>query len=153
MADNTSRQKRRHLATPPLTINWFPGHMAVAVDKIRKAMADHDVVIEVLDARCPMASANPLVESLRLHRQRPCLKVLNKADAADPAVTPQWLGVFKGAKKGGGGAPTPPCRRSGWRFSTRRKTCGPSPSPQKSPATPRKSSPPPKNWRRTATTI
>ena len=81
-----------------MSINWFPGHMAVAVDKIRKAMADHDVVIEVLDARCPMASANPLVESLRLHRQRPCLKVLNKADAADPAVTPQWLAFFNAQK-------------------------------------------------------
>ena len=81
-----------------MSINWFPGHMAVAVEKIKKAMADHDLVIEILDARCPMASANPLVESLRLHRQRPCLKVLNKADAADPAVTPQWLAFFNAQK-------------------------------------------------------
>ncbi len=77
-----------------MSINWFPGHMAVAVEKIKKAMADHDIVIEILDARCPMASSNPLVESLRLARQRPCLKVLNKADAADPAVTPQWVAQF-----------------------------------------------------------
>lgn len=77
-----------------MSINWFPGHMAVAVDKIKKAMADHDVVVEILDARCPMASSNPLVESLRLARQRPCLKVLNKADAADPQATPQWLAHF-----------------------------------------------------------
>ena len=81
-----------------MSINWFPGHMAVAVEKIKKAMADHDVVIEILDARCPMASANPLVESLRTHRQRPCLKVLNKADAADPGVTPQWLACFNAQK-------------------------------------------------------
>ncbi|MCW5576841.1 MAG: ribosome biogenesis GTPase YlqF [Burkholderiales bacterium] len=79
-------------------INWFPGHMAIAVDKIKKAMADHDVVIEVLDARCPMASGNPLVESLRMARQRPCLKVLNKADAADPQVTPQWIASFNARK-------------------------------------------------------
>ena len=81
-----------------MNINWFPGHMAVAVKKIQDAMADHDVVIEILDARCPMASANPLIESLRLHRQRPCLKVLNKVDVADAAVTPQWLSLFNAQK-------------------------------------------------------
>ena len=81
-----------------MSINWFPGHMAVAVEKIKKAMADHDVVVEILDARCPMASANPLIESLRLHRQRPCLKVLNKVDAADPNITPQWVAYFNAQK-------------------------------------------------------
>jgi ribosome biogenesis GTPase A len=79
-------------------INWFPGHMAIAVDKIKKAMADHDVVIEVLDARCPMASSNPMVESLRMARQRPCLKVLNKADVADAQATPQWTRHFNALK-------------------------------------------------------
>lgn len=81
-----------------MSINWFPGHMAVAVEKIKKAMADHDLVVEVLDARCPMASANPMVESLRLHRQRPCLKVLNKSDIADPAATSAWLAFFNAQK-------------------------------------------------------
>lgn len=81
-----------------MSINWFPGHMAAAVKKIQDAMADHDVVIEILDARCPMASSNPLIESLRLHRQRPCLKVLNKMDIADPAVTPSWLAFFNAQK-------------------------------------------------------
>jgi ribosome biogenesis GTPase A len=50
-------------------------------------MASIDVVIELLDARIPEASTNPLVRELRLQRQRPCLKVLNKADLADPMVT------------------------------------------------------------------
>jgi len=81
-----------------MSINWFPGHMAVAVEKIQKALKDHDLVVEILDARCPMASANPLIESLRNHRQRPCLKVLNKADIADPTVTPQWLAFFNAQK-------------------------------------------------------
>ncbi len=81
-----------------MSINWFPGHMAVAVEKIKKAMADHDVVIEILDARCPMASSNPMVESLRVHRQRPCLKVLNKMDLADPVATPAWLTFFNAQK-------------------------------------------------------
>ncbi len=81
-----------------MAINWFPGHMAVAVTKAKAAMAEHDLVIEVLDARCPMASANPLVETLRTHRQRPCLKVLNKMDLADPAVTQAWLTFFNAQK-------------------------------------------------------
>jgi len=94
---------RRPPASPELTIyemsiNWFPGHMAVAVEKIKKAMADHDVVIEVLDARCPRASANPLVEALRTHRQRPALKVLNKMDLADAAITSAWLTFFNAQK-------------------------------------------------------
>lgn len=72
--------------------------MAVAVDKAKKAMADHDLVIEVLDARCPMASSNPMVETLRRHRQRPCLKVLNKMDLADPTVTQSWLRFFNAQK-------------------------------------------------------
>ncbi len=53
-----------------------------------------DVIIEVLDARMPEASSNPMITELRLHRQRPCLKVLNKADLADPAVTKSWLYAY-----------------------------------------------------------
>ncbi len=72
--------------------------MAVAVKKVKDAMAEQDMVIEVLDARCPMASSNPLVETLRSHRQRPCLKVLNKIDLADPAATQAWLAYFNAQK-------------------------------------------------------
>jgi ribosome biogenesis GTPase A len=72
--------------------------MAVAVKKVKEAMAEQDMVIEVLDARCPMASSNPLVETLRAHRQRPCLKVLNKSDLADPAATQAWLAFFNAQK-------------------------------------------------------
>ena len=53
-----------------------------------------DVVVEVLDARLPLASCNPLITELRLHRGRPCLKILNKADLADPTVTLAWLAFF-----------------------------------------------------------
>ena len=77
-----------------MSIQWFPGHMAIAIEKIEKAMADHDLVIEVLDARCPQASANPLVATLRKARQRPVLKLLNKADAADAAITARWAAHF-----------------------------------------------------------
>ena len=81
-----------------MSINWFPGHMAVAIKKVKEAMAEQDMVIEVLDARCPMASSNPMVETLRAHRQRPCLKVLNKMDLADPAATQAWLTFFNAQK-------------------------------------------------------
>ena len=57
-------------------------------------MANIDVVIEVVDARLPAASANPLVVDLRRHRQRPCLKVLNKSDLADPGVTRAWIANY-----------------------------------------------------------
>ncbi len=63
-----------------MTIEWFPGHMATARKKAAETMAKIDIVIEVLDARLPGASSNPLIERLRQHRQRPCLKILNKAD-------------------------------------------------------------------------
>jgi ribosome biogenesis GTPase A len=77
-----------------MSVNWFPGHMDSARKEAAKTMAKIDVVIEMLDARLPGASSNPLIERLRLHRQRPCLKVLNKADLADPAVTAAWVRHF-----------------------------------------------------------
>ncbi len=77
-----------------MAIQWFPGHMNAARKKAAETMETTDLVIEVLDARLPGASSNPLVEDLRLHRQRPCLKILNKSDLADPAVTKQWLDFY-----------------------------------------------------------
>ena len=77
-----------------MTIQWFPGHMTSARKKAAETMAYSDVVIEVLDARLPEASSNPMIRQLREHRQRPCLKLLNKADLADPAVTAAWLDFY-----------------------------------------------------------
>ncbi len=74
-----------------MSIQWFPGHMNAARKEAAKTMEAIDVIVEVLDARVPQASCNPLIEELRLPRRRPCLKVLNKADLADPAVTKAWL--------------------------------------------------------------
>ena len=73
--------------------------MTLARKKAAETMALTDVVIEVLDARLPEASRNPMIEELRLHRQRPCLKILNKADLADPVATRDWL-AFYNAQKG-----------------------------------------------------
>jgi ribosome biogenesis GTPase A len=59
-------------------------------------MENTDLVIEVLDARLPEASRNPMVEELRKFRQRQCLKVLNKSDLADPAATAAWSAFYDG---------------------------------------------------------
>jgi ribosome biogenesis GTPase A len=74
-----------------MSIAWFPGHMASARKKAAETMGRIDVVIELLDARLPGASSNPLIERLRHDKQRPCLKILNKADLADPEATAAWL--------------------------------------------------------------
>jgi ribosome biogenesis GTPase A len=74
-----------------MPIEWFPGHMATARKKAAEIMGKIDVVVELLDARLPGASASPLIERLRRDKQRPCLKILNKADLADPEATAAWV--------------------------------------------------------------
>ncbi|MFA6015418.1 MAG: ribosome biogenesis GTPase YlqF [Gallionellaceae bacterium] len=81
-----------------MAIQWFPGHMTSARKKAAETMERIDIVIEVLDARVPAAGSNPLIHELREHRQRPCLKILNKADLADPAATQAWLDYFSRQK-------------------------------------------------------
>ena len=77
-----------------MAIQWYPGHMTQARKKAEETMEFTDMVIEVLDARVPEASHNPVINEMRLFRQRPNLKVLNKADLADPKVTEAWLNYF-----------------------------------------------------------
>jgi ribosome biogenesis GTPase A len=75
--------------------------MTSARRKAAETMEFTDVVIEVLDARAPEASCNPMIRELREHRQRPCLKILNKTDLADPVATQAWLDFYnmqKGVK-------------------------------------------------------
>jgi ribosome biogenesis GTPase A len=72
--------------------------MNAARKKAAEAMEKTDMVIEVLDARLPQASCNPMIEQLRLHRQRPCLKILNKSDLADPSATQAWLDHYNRQK-------------------------------------------------------
>ena len=81
-----------------MTIQWFPGHMSLARKKAAETMEFVDVVIEVVDARLPEASSNPMIKTLREHRQRPALKLLNKADLADPAATKAWLDFYNRQK-------------------------------------------------------
>ena len=72
-----------------MAIQWFPGHMHLTRKAIAERIKDIDVVIELLDARLPGSSANPLLNDLT--RGTPALKVLNKQDLADPALTAAWV--------------------------------------------------------------
>ncbi len=71
------------------TIQWFPGHMHKARKEIEEAIPKVDVIIEVLDARIPFSSENPLISSFR--GEKPVVKVLNKRDLADPELTQLWI--------------------------------------------------------------
>ncbi len=75
-----------------MAIQWFPGHMHLTRKAIAERIKDIDVVIELLDARLPGSSANPLLAELT--GGRPSLKVLNKQDVADPARTADWLAHY-----------------------------------------------------------
>ncbi|GAA3993185.1 ribosome biogenesis GTPase YlqF [Comamonas faecalis] len=75
-----------------MSIQWFPGHMHLTRKAIAERIKDIDVVIELLDARLPGSSSNPLLAGLTGHK--PTLKVLNKQDLADPARTPAWLAWY-----------------------------------------------------------
>ena len=76
-----------------MTIRWYPGHMGKAQEKMAEAIRKIDVIIEVLDARLPFSSSNHQLEEMR--RNKPCIKVLNKHDLADPASTKAWVNYFE----------------------------------------------------------
>ncbi len=80
-----------------MAINWYPGHMHKARKEIITAMPNVDLVIEVLDARIPFSSENPVVAQVRSHKgnTKPCLKVLSKIDLADPVQTERWCQHFE----------------------------------------------------------
>ena len=75
-----------------MAIQWFPGHMNSTKKAIIDRVKDIDVVIELLDARLPGSSANPLLAELT--RGKPALKVLNKQDLADADRTTEWLAHY-----------------------------------------------------------
>ena len=62
-------------------INWYPGHMARARREISEAVKQVDVVIEIIDARIPVSSRNPILNEII--GDKPRVIVLNKADLAD----------------------------------------------------------------------
>ena len=69
-------------------IQWYPGHMHKASKDIKQALPQIDLIIEVLDARIPFSSQNPMLSTLR--GETPCIRVLSKSDLADPKATELW---------------------------------------------------------------
>lgn len=76
-----------------MAIQWFPGHMLETKKLLKGAISKVDAVLEVLDARLPLSSSNPVLDTLCKQAFR--LKILNKADLADDGVTTQWLNYYK----------------------------------------------------------
>ena len=69
-------------------IQWYPGHMHKASKEFKKILPQVDLIVEVLDARLPYSSENPMLASLR--RDKPCIKILNKSDLSDPDRFQTW---------------------------------------------------------------
>lgn len=76
-----------------MTIQWFPGHMAKARREVSEKLKLVDVVLEIVDARLPMSSRNPMLD--QLIQQKPRIVLLNKVDLADPIETAKWQHYFE----------------------------------------------------------
>ncbi|GAC1305913.1 MAG: ribosome biogenesis GTPase YlqF [Vulcanimicrobiaceae bacterium] len=74
------------------TIQWYPGHMAKAMRRVSEDMHAIDVVVEVTDARVPLAGTNPALA--KIAGNRPRILVLSREHLADPATTAAWLAYF-----------------------------------------------------------
>lgn len=80
------------------TIQWYPGHMTKTRRRMEECMKLVDGVVEIIDARIPLSSRNPEIDTITAHRPR--IILLNKADIADAAATSRWIAYFSrnGAK-------------------------------------------------------
>lgn len=76
-----------------MTIQWFPGHMAKARREVTEKLKLVDIVFELIDARLPLSSRNPMIDEV-IH-QKPRLLILNKMDLADETETARWIRYFE----------------------------------------------------------
>ena len=76
-----------------LHINWYPGHMKKTRELIAENLKMVDIVIEVIDARIPVSSRNPIIDELVKNKRR--LIILNKSDLSDPKANEAWAETFK----------------------------------------------------------
>ncbi len=74
-------------------IQWFPGHMAKAINEINELVNSVDIVIEIIDARAPFSSSNPLIKELE--NKKPLIKVMSKTDLANPLITKDFIEYYK----------------------------------------------------------
>lgn len=75
------------------TIQWFPGHMTRTKRQIEKSLKMVDIVAEIIDARVPVSSRNPILK--KLIGNKPRLILMNKSDMADSAATARWIAYYK----------------------------------------------------------
>lgn len=75
------------------TIQWFPGHMTKTKRQIEKSLKLVDVVAEIIDARIPISSRNPVLS--KIIQNKPRVILMNKCDAADPIQTKRWIEYYK----------------------------------------------------------
>ena len=75
-----------------MSIQWYPGHMHKATKEIARSLSSIDVIIEILDARAPYSSSNPVID--KIVKEKPVIKLLNKSDLSDPLDTEKWQQYF-----------------------------------------------------------
>jgi len=75
-----------------MSIQWYPGHMHKATKEIARSLSSIDVIIEILDARAPHSSSNPVID--KIVKEKPVIKLLNKSDLSDPYHTQKWQQYF-----------------------------------------------------------
>jgi len=76
-----------------MTIQWYPGHMTKTRRQIEADLKQVDAVCEIVDARIPVSSRNPDIDSIC--GSKPRVIVLNRIDLADPAATKVWAAYFR----------------------------------------------------------
>ena len=76
-----------------LNINWYPGHMKKTKEDIEKNLKLIDIVLEIIDARIPESSRNPMLDDIL--KDKPRMIIMNKSDLADPKENQRWINKFK----------------------------------------------------------
>ena len=76
-----------------MNIQWYPGHMTKTRRQIEADLKNVDIVVEIIDARIPVSSRNPDIDSICAGKPR--LVVLNRVDQADPGQTRRWAAYFR----------------------------------------------------------
>ena len=77
-----------------MNIQWYPGHMTKTRRQMEADLKQVDAVCEILDARIPISSRNPDIDSICGNKPR--IVILNRMDLADPNATKQWISYFRG---------------------------------------------------------
>ena len=75
-----------------MNINWYPGHMKKTRESIEKSLSMVDLVLELIDARIPYSSQNPVIDAIV--KNKPRIIILNKADLADGRSNELWQDYF-----------------------------------------------------------